>query len=461
MADHRDHRPTPPSAGVTMSSALRVLTASIAPTARRTASRGQAAECVADSPRPDHGASEPAGPRRVVVLASETYLPDVNGAAYFVDRLARGLASRGHAVHVICPGVKGAAPTAPASFTVHRLPAWPVPGYPQVRFARPVAGGRALRRLLGEIAPDVVHVQNHFPLGRAAIRAARRAGTALVATNHFMPENFSCFLDGWPAPISRGFERALWHNLGRSYRHAALVTAPSSYAAEVTASRAGVGEVRAVSCGVDVARFAGAEDAAARFRTAYDVPNRFSVLHVGRLDPDKHVERLIDALALARRSIDAQLLVVGRGEQLAVLRRHARAAGVQDAVCFCGFVPDELLPGAYRIADAYANAGRAELQSIASLEAMAAGKPLLLARAHALPLLVTEGENGWTHRPGAAPELAAQLVTLHDDPALRDAMGWASRARASRHALLETVTTFEALYERACSQSSAPLASCP
>lgn len=430
----------------------------VPPTIRGFTSGAEDAPPVPGSPPADRGVGEPRRARRVIVLASETYLPDVNGAAYFVHRLAVGLASRGHAVHVICPGLKAETRTPPAPFAVHRVPAWPVPGYPQVRFAMPVAGRRALRRLLGEIGPDVVHVQNHFPLGRAAVHEARRTSTAVVATNHFLPDNFTCFVDGWPKRITEALERALWRDLGRIYRHAALVTAPSSYAARATSSRASLGEVRAVSCGVDLARFSAGEPAATRFRTAYGVPSRFSVLHVGRLDPDKHVERLIDGLALARRSIDAQLVVVGRGEQLAALRRHARAAGVQDAVCFCGFVPDELLPGAYSGADVYANAGRAELQSIASLEAMAAGKPLLLARAHALPLLVTEGENGWTHQPGAAHELAAQLVTLHDDPGLRDSMGQASRSRAFQHALGETVSTFEALYEGACSGAAVSVA---
>lgn len=408
----------------------------------------------------DRPATDPPAPRRgepgVVVLASETYLPDVNGAAYFTGRLARELAARGWAVHVITPASEAAGLEPDPFVRVHRVAAWPVPGYPQVRFAALASVRRHVRRLLSLLAPDVVHVQNHFVLGRAIVREAQRRGTPVVATNHFLPENFTSFVSGWPPPLRRGLEGALWRDVGAVYRAATLVTAPTAYAAAITRQRTGVREVTAVSCGIDLERFPCAQSERERalaererFRAAYELPSRFTVLHVGRLDPDKRVDELIDAVAIARRRIDAQLVVVGRGERMEALRRHARSRGVAAEVHFCGFVPDELLPGAYGFADAYANAGRAELQSISSLEAMAAGTPLVLARAHALPLLVSEGENGWTYPPGAAAQLAGRLVALHDDPALRGQMGRASRSRAVPHALGATIDAFEELYHEA------------
>lgn len=143
-------------------------------------------------------------------------------------------------------------------------------------------------------------------------------------------------------------ERGLWWDLERVYRQAALVTAPTSYAAALTEARARLDGVIAISCGIDLKAFAPAGRAPA-FRAAYGIPERPPLLHVGRLDPDKHVDQLISALALVRAEIDAQLVVVGRGKELELLRRFARSRGLEPHVHFCGFVADHDIPGAYEV----------------------------------------------------------------------------------------------------------------
>ena len=78
--------------------------------------------------------------------------------------------------------------------------------------------------------------------------------------------------------------------------------------------------------------------------------------------------------------------------------------------------------------------GIAELQSIATLEAMAAGTPVVAADAMALPHLVRPGRNGWLYRPGDVAELSTRLAALLRDPGLRRRMGAASRELVAEHA---------------------------
>src|SRR5690606_41759864 len=73
----------------------------------------------------------------------------------------------------------------------------------------------------------------------------------------------------------------------------------------------------------------------------------------------------------------------------------AYATLFRSRVRFLGFVPEEDLPLVYRAADAFAISGIAELQSIATLEAMASGLPVVAADAMALPHLVHVGRNGY------------------------------------------------------------------
>jgi len=115
-------------------------------------------------------------------------------------------------------------------------------------------------------------------------------------------------------------------------------------------------------------------------------------------------------------------------------------------VHFLGFVDDETLRREYLLADVFCQPGTAELQSLVTLEALSASKPVVLADALALPHLVDPGVNGYLFGPGDVAGLAEALRTvLRSDP-VRHAMGAASRAMAERHASELTVARFEEIY---------------
>lgn len=381
-----------------------------------------------------------------IALASETYPPDVNGAANFVDHLARGLAGRGHDVHVICPRHPDRSDAGDGGqVRLHEVASVRVPRYPWLRCAALPRSSWQIGERLCDVAPDVVHVHNHFFVGRAVLRFARRAGVATVATNHFVPEHLLVNLPAVLRPAYRRIEAALWRDLCRAYGGADHVVAPTPSAAALLEEHGFGRPVGALSCGVDTVRFRpGIETGAVR--AEYGLGTRPTVLAVGRLDPDKRLDVLIDALALVRRRIDAQLVIVGRGGRLEALRARARGRGVDGAVVFTGYVRDADLPAMFSAADVYANAGTAELQSISTLEALACGKPVVLAAAGALPLLVQEGRNGHAFPPGNAEAAAAGLVEVLAVPSRAAAFGRESLRLARRHEFADTVRAHEQLY---------------
>lgn len=385
------------------------------------------------------------------MIATETYVPDVNGAAYFVQRLARLLVSRGHEVHVVCPRAARQRPVELDVAIVHELPSRGVPRYPQLRVARPLLARPSMRRVLSAIEPDVVHVQNHFTVGRAAQAEARRRAVPVIGTNHFLPANLLVYL---PVPVSMepAIERLLWWQLRRVYGELDLLTAPTTYAAARSA-RACKRKFEVISCGVDVTEFR-PDVSPDGFRARYDIPAGPTVLAVGRLDPEKHLPELIEALALLRDRVEAHLVIVGRGQQRTRLERMTRRLGLSEHVTFCGMVPDDLMPNAYAVGDVYCHAGRAELQSISTLEAMASGRPVVAADAGALPLLVRDGVNGYLFRPGDVSGLAARLEGVLADDALRRQMGATSRATVLEHGAERSASDFEAIYERAMSAAT-------
>jgi glycosyltransferase involved in cell wall biosynthesis len=192
-----------------------------------------------------------------------------------------------------------------------------------------------------------------------------------------------------------------------------------------------------VSCGVDLDRF-GSHDTTGDGRT---------ILFVGRLDEEKRVHELLQALALLPEQLRAD--IIGDGSCRPALTELAERLGIADRVRFRGFVSPEELVDAYRGCAAFCMPGVAELQSLATMEAMAAGRPVVAADAVALPHLVRPGRNGWLYPPGDVNALADRLAALFGQPGALSGMGAVSRELIARHDVQASLDTFENLYRHA------------
>ena len=163
----------------------------------------------------------------------------------------------------------------------------------------------------------------------------------------------------------------------------------------------------------------------------------FVVLFCGRLDPDKGIHKLMEALALLPVP-QIKLLIVGspffgRTQQSSFLRRleqQARALG--NRVQFTGYIPNEDLPDYYRLADLVCVPTLVEeAAGLVAVEAMACGRPVLATRSGGMPeylegsqaMLVERGDN-------IADQLAWSIRMLYEHPALCAEMGAAGTKRA-------------------------------
>jgi glycosyltransferase involved in cell wall biosynthesis len=345
-------------------------------------------------------------------------------------------------VHVICPSDTGAASTEQLDgITVHRLRSHRTPYHPTFRICLPWQVKAATAELLDEIQPDLVHVQAHFVVGRALVRNATERKIPVVATNHFMPENLFDYVK-----VPRWFRqlaaRLAWRDLAKVFGAARVVTAPTPTAARMLVDKAGLTEAVARSCGVDLDRFAPTNTSPTTTPT---------VLFVGRLDAEKHVHELLRALALLPKSINAE--IVGDGSCRADLESLAGQLGIADRVRFLGFVSDEELCSSYQRCSVFCMPGVAELQSLATMEAMAAGKPVVAANAVALPHLVRPGDNGWLFEPGDIAGLANALGAVLDTPDTVARLGAGSRRIIAAHDLGASLDAFDAIYHNALGEA--------
>lgn len=386
----------------------------------------------------------PAEARRplTIVMACDTFSPDVNGAARFAERLSAGLAARGHDVHVLTPSVgyfNGGTfveEIEGQKLTVHRPPA--VRWFPHdwLRFVWPWRAKHYARKLLDEVDADVVHSQSHIILGRGLTRIARQRGIPVVATNHVMAENIIDFTT-LPPFLDKYAIKLAWDDAKRTFDMSRAVTTPTRKAAEFLENTIDIDGVIAISCGIDKRNYT--PDLTPR-------PHR-RVLFVGRLTTEKHVEVTLRAVAKLVPELDVVFDVVGGGDQHRNLEQTAQQLGIQDRVTFYGRTSEEELRASYTRADVFAIASIAELQSIATMEAMASGLPVVAANAVALPHLVQDGVNGYLFEPGNADDLADKLRrVLTASPEEYLAMQEASLKGVEIHDIERTLDTFEKLY---------------
>ncbi|MDQ1584329.1 MAG: hypothetical protein QOF36_2383 [Microbacteriaceae bacterium] len=386
-------------------------------------------------------ATSPAHKPMKVLIGADTFSPDVNGAARFAERLASGLVARGHEVHVVAPAASRIHGTWIEEYdgqkiVAHRLYSWRWYPHDWLRFAMPWRIKQNSARILDEVKPDVVHFQSHIIVGRGLSIEAAKRGIRVIGTNHFMPENMLEFTL-LPKSVQQRAVGMAWRAARRTFGRAESVTTPTERASQFLEKYTGLKNVHAISCGID----------AHNYTPNFERHAENRILFVGRVTGEKQIDVLLKAVALLPDDLRATLEIVGGGDQKRNLEHLAQSLGLGDRVVFSGYVTDDELREAYTRATVFAMPSIAELQSIATMEAMASALPVVAANAMALPHLVHDGENGFLFEPGNAQELADRLQEILTMPQEElDAFKNASLRMIAAHDIQRTLSTFESLY---------------
>jgi 1,2-diacylglycerol 3-alpha-glucosyltransferase len=378
-----------------------------------------------------------------ILITGTTYYPALNGQSIFMVNLAEGLAARGHQVAVLYPEAHSVSkerngvqlePVGSVSLQfIH------TESYAPFVFAK-------VGRLFDSFKPDILHIHDHYPLSVVSVRQAKRRGIPVIGTNHYSPDSLEPYLPG-SGLLKPLYDRILWEWMLRLYRRLDYVTAPSTAAVKVLLDLGLKVPTQAVSCGADLSRFhpdASLDRAAIRREYGLDEKRKLFV-YVGRVDAEKRIDVLLRAVNLLDRQ-DIQLAIAGQGAAKPGLERLAQALALGDRVRFIGPVRNEALNRLLNAADVFSLAGEAESLSIASLEAMACGKPVLLADAFALPQLIDQGKNGYLFKSGSPEDAAHYMGLLLDRAGTWAEMGRLSIQKVKPHSLEETLERYTMIY---------------
>lgn len=395
-----------------------------------------------------------------IVIVSADFRPNTGGIASHAWDLAEGLVRLKQDVTVI-GGHLWVDPARPArlpqsSFTLHlRENGRGVHGGPRllslprsalehtgwIRWAR-----ARMREICARRVPEIVHW--HTPFYDPFVVQAAPRSAARVFTNH--RSDVFGMLDS-----SHG--RAVLRLLDGS---ADLVLAPSPERAERSA-RLGVpsDRCRFVPNGIDASRFVGG---ARSERLAAELgidPADQVVIVVARPVPVKGLRHAIAALpAIVKEHPAAKLLMVGGdgSPHQQELVQRARELGVEQRVVWAGERPNSQMPELYRLASVALVPSLSEGMSVAALEAMAAGLPLVATDVGSNAEILGSGRAGLLVPPADSAAISRAVCRLMLDPALRAGMGEAGRTRVlERYTLSAVCENVLALYREAVELAAA------
>jgi phosphatidylinositol alpha 1,6-mannosyltransferase len=312
-----------------------------------------------------------------VAIVAESFLPNVNGVSNSVLRVLEHLDRTGHDAVVIAPdNPRG---TERAAGDHNGVPVYRMPSrmFPKVT-SLPLGVPRPkMVTIMRQFAPDVVHLASPALLGWGGLQAARFLDIPTVAV-------YQTDVPGFAESYGVGAAtRVAWAWFRYVHRHSDRTLAPSSATMEKLIAQR-IPRVYKWARGVDIAGFApSARDE--RLRGRWSPDGRPIVGFVGRLAPEKHVERL---RVLAENG-DVKVVVVGDGVDKAKLEK------LMPTAVFTGALYGQELAAAYASMDVFVHPGEHETFCQAVQEALASGLPVIAPNVGGPRDLVEPGRTGF------------------------------------------------------------------
>ncbi|USU09327.1 glycosyltransferase family 1 protein [Sphingomonadaceae bacterium OTU29MARTA1] len=352
-----------------------------------------------------------------VALFSGNYNYTRDGANQALNLLVRHLLDSGVVVRVYSPTTDR--PAFPPAGDLVSVPAIPMPaGRGEYRIGRYLPA--AIRADLEAFAPNVVHVSAPDFLNHGAVSWARKHDIPTVASFHTRFETyFRYYRVGFVEPMIKAIMRRFYNRVDR-------VMPPSPSMGTLLRQWGVTTPITIWSRGIDHDRFTPARRSLAWRRSLGIADHDIAIGFLGRLVKEKGLDVFADVVKeLTRRGVPHKVLVVGKGPAQGWFAEQAPGA------IFAGFQSGDDLGRAVASMDVFFNPSITETFGNVTTEAMAAGVPVVAARATGAVDLVEDGVTGYLVEPTDVSGYADAIGRIVADAALKSAMALAGVDRAA------------------------------
>jgi glycosyltransferase involved in cell wall biosynthesis len=377
-------------------------------------------------------------------VAVSHFPPLPGGSARSCALLFRGIASRGHRVHLLGPVTAETASydqqaMNPETLSVARyeLPYFSISQYDLNEFLR---YQQIEHDQIRKILPDLIDRARpqfvlcaHETLGGAVIDIAHAKGLPCALMLRGSP-TWQIVTDSYPADRAEQYLEL--------YRSADLVI-PVGHYMQVGLEARGVGALHHIPNLLDLEMFtAGPKDL--DLLDAYGIPRDSTVvLHASLMQSRKRPLDVIESAVIALPQDEKLVyLFLGGGERTGELQDAARSRGLGERVRFVRGVSYEQMPAHIRLADIVVLASAGEGIARVYVETQASARVLISSDIPAGREVIEHGRTGLLFRTGDPADLAAQILRAAGDRTLRESIGAAALQRVQQHDIRRVIDRY-------------------
>jgi glycosyltransferase involved in cell wall biosynthesis len=356
---------------------------------------------------------------------TNTYYPTVSGVVRSVSAFRQALAERGHNVFVFTQDAGDYKDEEPFIFRYLSLNL----GLPN-EFPATIPISPFMDRLIPTLKLDLIHTHHPVLLGQIAANKAEELDIPLVFTFHTRYREYSHYFP-IPQETFQEFIKEAIDSWIRDYlKRCDHVIVPSKSMLNILSEVYEFNKpTTVVPTGVDLRPYQSSDRNAVR--TRYPWRDDFVIISVGRLAPEKNWPTLLEAFAeVLVHHPHIRLVLIGDGPDSRKLKRLSKRLGIADHVDFLGRLPFEDVPAHLKAADLFAFTSHTETQGLVTLEAMAAGLPVVAVDAAGTHDVVEHEVSGLLTEDNSHA-MAAAIKRMLDDPEVLDFFQRASLKRSS------------------------------
>lgn len=376
-----------------------------------------------------------------ILYVTETFLPKIDGVVTRLTYTIQSLHAMGHRTMVIAPdgGV-----TEYDGAEVLGVPYVRLPFYKDFKVGLPQS---QIKKKIEEFAPDIVHLLSPFILGSSVLRYALKRGLPVVTSNHL---HVSKYIDYYNVHFAAGI---FWRTVKNSNEKADLALCPSREMIDELQQHDVNTSMGLWRRGVDIELFTPKKYSPEMRAWLTDGnPEAPLIIYAGRLGEEKEIHMLRPIL---EKFPGTRAAIIGDGPIKEKLQNYFE----DTPTVFTGFLDGEALSRAYASSDIFIFPSQSETLGLVALESMAAGTPVIGARAGGITELIEEGKNGYFFKPGSVRDLCEKAALLLEDSEQLERLSRSAHREAQQYSWRAATEDLAEMYRQVLTRRSSPAVS--
>jgi 1,2-diacylglycerol 3-alpha-glucosyltransferase len=348
-----------------------------------------------------------------IAFFSNAYLPVVSGVVRSIESFREALTKQGHNVFIFAQSHNGYEDTTPFIF---RYPSFQLPIQADISAAIPFSP--IVEQLLQFLKPEVIHTHHPILVGQAAARRAEELSIPLVFTFHTQYTEYTHYVP-LPQEVVQEFLKGAIKNWLKEYmQRCQHIIIPSESMKEILVEKYGLrGQYTVIPTGINLEPYRHIDRDEVRSRMGWQ--EKTVLISTGRLAEEKNWPVLLEShRPVFHEHPDALLVIIGDGPEKESLEEYVRELNIADRVTFTGKLPFTDIPAYLTAADIFVFASVTETQGLVTMEAMAAGLPVVAVDASGTRDIVEDGKQGLLV-PNDPDAMANAINDLLDAPEKR------------------------------------------